>query len=275
LAGFALAASLAAQSSAALHGESTAQAAASRSGATLESGTQLNATLKSTLDARRAHVGDSVTAVTRHEVRSGGRVLLPKGSRLIGRVTAVEAAGRGQAASQIGVLFDHAVTPHGSSMPLQAGIAAVLSSSMQADDTMGDMGSMGGMEMPQPQPAAGSESGGGLLGGVTGTLHGAVQGTVGGLGRAGGAVVENAARGTVAVAGGAAGMARDSSGHLLAIELPASGSAAAQQGSVLRAQRGNLHLNSGTDVTLVTTASTPVADLQSSSHAHARGSVAH
>ena len=262
-----LSAAVSAQPAASLRSDTGAQAAGDA--AILSSGTTVRATLKSTLDAKHAHVGDSVTAVTRNQVRSGARVLLPKGSRLLGHVTAVEAAGHGRAASELGVVFDHAITPQGDSMPLQAGIAAILSSSMRAGKSMGGPAD-GDMGMPEPASASG-DRGPGLLGGVAGGLNGAVQGAVGGVGQAAAEAVGSVAHGTLAVAGGAAGTAQDSSGNPLSISLPAAGSAAAQHGGLLETRHGNLHLSSGTDLTVVTTASTPVAAAHATSHSRATG----
>src|SRR5487761_1728439 len=56
---------------------------ANTSGATLNSQTRIQAKLKSKLDTRHARVGQQVQAVTTAQVKSHGRVVLPKGTRLM------------------------------------------------------------------------------------------------------------------------------------------------------------------------------------------------
>src|SRR5438132_13381059 len=55
----------------------------------LQSGTQLTAQLENTLDARHAKVGDRVVLKTTQAIKQSGEIVVPKGSRLLGRVTDV------------------------------------------------------------------------------------------------------------------------------------------------------------------------------------------
>src|SRR3712207_4805809 len=56
-------------------------------GLNIASGTRLAAELESTLDARKARVGDPVVLRTTEAIKENGRTVVKKGSRLIGRVT--------------------------------------------------------------------------------------------------------------------------------------------------------------------------------------------
>ena len=47
----------------------------------------MGATLNKSVDARHAKVGDQVTAKTTGAVKSDGKVVIPKGSTLVGHVT--------------------------------------------------------------------------------------------------------------------------------------------------------------------------------------------
>src|SRR5258706_2955035 len=75
----------------------------------LQSGTQLAAQLETSLDARRAKPGDRVVLKIIQEVKQDGRVKIPKGAQLIGRVTEVQQQTKSNAESSIAVDFYPAV----------------------------------------------------------------------------------------------------------------------------------------------------------------------
>src|SRR6266446_1554808 len=58
-------------------------------GIKFESGTRLAGELQNTIDVRRAKVGDQVLLKTTEAIKSGGRTVVGKGSRLVGHVTEV------------------------------------------------------------------------------------------------------------------------------------------------------------------------------------------
>ena len=68
---------------------SATSASANGKAINLQSGTQLAAQLQSTLDVRKAKVGDQVVLKTTEAIKTGGRTVVNKGARLIGRVTEV------------------------------------------------------------------------------------------------------------------------------------------------------------------------------------------
>ena len=65
----------------------------------------MDAKLSSSLDAKKNKPGDRVEAQTISDVKQGGNVVLPKGSKLIGRVTQVQARENGQNQSALGITF--------------------------------------------------------------------------------------------------------------------------------------------------------------------------
>src|ERR1700724_1810853 len=69
----------------------------------LQAGSTLRAELAKPLDARKNKVGDEVIAKTTHDVKSEGRVVIPKGSKLVGHVTEAKAQSREQATSELGI----------------------------------------------------------------------------------------------------------------------------------------------------------------------------
>ena len=74
-----------AQSKASEAASNQTSASASHSGINLASGTSLSGQLQNTLDVRQAKVGDQVMLKTTQAIQSGGRTVVEKGSRLVGR----------------------------------------------------------------------------------------------------------------------------------------------------------------------------------------------
>jgi len=89
-------------------------------------GTEINATLASTLDSRSAKAGDVIVAQATETVKVSGAAV-PKGAKIIGHVTRVTARNRGEAESAIGVVFDKAVLKNGKEIAMRGGINALAS----------------------------------------------------------------------------------------------------------------------------------------------------
>lgn len=92
-------------------------------------GAEMNATLTQTVDARKARPGDAVSATLTEDVRANGRLLLLRGTMLVGRVTEAQARTRradsGDADSRLGIEFESAVLRDGQEVPINATIQAV------------------------------------------------------------------------------------------------------------------------------------------------------
>src|ERR1700692_435927 len=69
--------------------QTSSAASARNKSINLDSGTRLAGELQSTIDARKAKVGDQVVLKTTQAIKSQGRTVVGKGSRLIGHVTEV------------------------------------------------------------------------------------------------------------------------------------------------------------------------------------------
>ena len=100
-----------AQASTNANASSSAQAG--QNSASLASGTTMNATLSQTVDAKKNTPGDQVTAKTTEAVKSEGHVVIPKGSKLIGRVTECRARSKEEKESALGIVFDRAILKSG------------------------------------------------------------------------------------------------------------------------------------------------------------------
>jgi hypothetical protein len=98
---------------------------AAAGGLTLAPGTTLNAVLNGSIDSKKAKVGDLVTAHTTEALNSEGKIVVPKGSKLLGHVTEASAHSKGDAESAVGIKFDKAVMKKGEEVPLNLWIRAI------------------------------------------------------------------------------------------------------------------------------------------------------
>jgi len=82
------------------------------------------ATLETSIDTLTSARDDRFTLVTINDVGIGGKVVIPKGSKIVGHVAGVTSKGKDASKSVLGLLIDKAVTDTGE-VPLQAIIVAV------------------------------------------------------------------------------------------------------------------------------------------------------
>lgn len=91
----------------------------------LSPGSTIPVMLEKWIDARKNKVGDEVIAKTTDNVKTDGRVLIPRGSKIIGHVTVAQARTKEQPVSAVGIFFDHAALKDGHDLPLTLEIQAV------------------------------------------------------------------------------------------------------------------------------------------------------
>ena len=196
--------------------------------------------------------GDEVIAKTTQDVKSDGKVVLPKGSKIVGKVTQAQARAKWQDESQLGIAFDHAVLKDATQMPVSFAIQAVgnseaAASAAAADDSVMMDGNAGGMTRGSGSGAAGSR--GGLVGGV-GSTAGGVANTTGSVAGsslhtgnvAGANTGTNVAGGLTSTSQGVVGMPG------MTLSSVASSSTAA--GSMISSSSSNVRLDSGTRMLL-------------------------
>ena len=70
--------------------------------------TTVQADLNGSLDTKKAAVGQQVTVTTRQETRLADDTELPKGTRLVGHITQVQAQDEQHVGAMVAILFDHA-----------------------------------------------------------------------------------------------------------------------------------------------------------------------
>lgn len=239
-------------------GTSTSTSAgAGQNSTALSSGTALNATLSQPVDAKKNKPGDQVFARTTEASKSEGKVIIPKGSKLVGHVTQCKPRSKEEKESVLGIVFDRAILKDGREVPLNVTIRALAAAQSAASS------SFGGDDLSAGGGALGSARGsrGGALSGVRSTASagaGTVTNTAANAGGvAGGAVnstltAAGAANGTVGGLNAAGRLASNSQGVFgldgLSLNSAASSST---QASVITSTTKNVHLDSGTQLLLV------------------------
>ena len=220
----------------------------------------MNATLSQPVDVKKNKPGDQVTAKTTEATKSEGKVVIPKGSKLVGHVTECRQRSKEEKESALGIVFDKAILKNGEEVPLNVTINALAAAQSAASN------SIGGDDLSAGGEAVGSAraSGGGALGGVrsaAGGAAGAVTNTAANVGGvAGGAVnsTSNVAGATRGAVGGlnAAGQLTSNSQGVFGLQGLNLSSAVSNstQGSLITSASRNVHLDSGTQLLLVSQA---------------------
>lgn len=205
----------------------------------------VNGELVGKLDSKSAKAGDQVVVKTTESTKTADGTVIPKGTRLVGHVTSVQAHGSGSANSQMAIQFDRAELKGGQNLAIHSEIRSVApagnafaGSSMESEDAFG-----------------GSTMGGGVrAGGLARTsarLSSGVGSTAAESARASGHVVGNAATTAGGRANAGAGMNGAVAAHATGVRgVMLSGDAAGRTSGTLSAAKQNVHLDSGTQMTL-------------------------
>jgi hypothetical protein len=230
--------------------------------ASLSNGTKINATLATSLDAKRSKPGDEVEARTEEDIKQDGKVVMKKGTRLVGHVTQAQARANGESQSQLGITFDHAVLKNGQDVPFNASIQALASAQSAAASSTGavEMTDAGNTMGSTQGSAQGAARGGGLISGATSTAGqatGSVMNTAASAPTAAGGSLNNATRSAGAIGGlNSAGRLSSNSSGVFGLDGLSLNSAVsnATQGSMIVSTKKNVHLDSGTKLLLQSTA---------------------
>jgi hypothetical protein len=254
-------------------GHATAGASAGTSANTnqtgsVAAGTALHAELSQSVDSKKAKAGDPITAHTTEAIKMDGKVVIPKGTKLVGHVTRASARSKGDADSVLAMQFDRAILKDGRELPLQATVQALAVEQRAAavgPEDLQPAGNAGNIE--GGAAGAGSAGNRGVVGGVGNTVGGAASGAASTVPRttenATGAV--NSTVSSAANANGRAETGLSPSGELLPTSRGVFGlnglnlnanAANSTEGSVITSAGKNVHLDSGTRMLLVTQAAT-------------------
>jgi hypothetical protein len=143
------------------------------SDAGLSAAASVQAQLESTLDVKNAKVGDEVVLKTTQTIKRNGEVVVHKGSRLIGRVTAGTQRTKNSSESRLGLVFDR-IEGKDLSAPITASIVSIMN--IRAVASSADLFESDISGSSQSSGAVRSSGGsGGLLGGVGSTVGGVVN----------------------------------------------------------------------------------------------------
>ncbi len=198
----------------------------------LQSGTSIEAQLQQTLDVKKATVGDEVILTTTKTIKQNGQTVVQKGARLVGRVTEVQQKTKENAQSKLGVIFDR-IEGKNLSAPISATIVSITQAT--ANTSVGDTLNS---DISGSSTSSGSisrtNSGGGLLGGVTNTVGGVVNTTTNTVGG-----VTNTATNTVG------GTTQTLGRTLNGIQISQSSNASANGSATLSTQNKNLRIEKG------------------------------
>jgi len=111
--------------------------------------------LTKTIDAKKAKTGDEVEAKVTQDLKTGnGQVVVPKDTKVLGRVTEAQVRNKEQQESRVGIAFDRAVIKDAGEVPLPMSIQAIVAPPTQNPGT-----SSGGESSGEPAPSPGSTSG--------------------------------------------------------------------------------------------------------------------
>ena len=251
--------------------DASAQAAGSASGsASVVEMRPVKGELVNKLDAKSAKAGDQVVVRTTESVKTGNGIEIPKGSRLVGTVTEVQAYGSDSPNSHVGIRFDRvelkggqSLTIHSEIRSLSLPVSAAAMDSMGGDASLSSLGGGNSMGCGRGSMAGGGPAGGGL-GGVGGTA-GAAGSTPGGVANTTGrtpGTMNSAADDTVQSTGRLAGSATDAGGKAHASGIPGimlagRDSGASSASGTLWASKKNVHLDGGTLIVLAVAADQP------------------
>lgn len=97
----------------------------------LPAGTRIEAELQAAIDSSAIKVFDQVVARVTRDVTQDEEIMVRKGDRLAGRVTAIQSTGSAPADSSVTIAFDRLITTH-SVMPLNTVLIAVIPASVAA-----------------------------------------------------------------------------------------------------------------------------------------------
>lgn len=206
----------------------------SNRGVVLDSGTRIDGQLQNTVDVKKSKVGDEVVLKTTNSIKQNGQIVVPKGSRLIGRITDVQEKTKSNGASRLGMVFDRL---EGKDMgaPITASIVSITNATANtrvADTADADIF---GSSTTSARTSGGGSGGGGLLGGVGNVVGGVTNTTTQTLG------------GVTNIAGNATGsLAQTVSG----IQISNAVDGSVQSGTTLSAANKNIRLEKGATIGL-------------------------
>lgn len=135
----------------------------------IATGSVIPVQLTKSIDAKKMKAGDEIEAKVTQDLKSGnGEIIVPKDTKVVGRVTEAQARSKEQKESQVGIAFDRAVMKTGGDVPLPVSIQAIIAPSYLNSGNNGSGSPSAGQ--PSPSASAGAmPQGGNARSGSVGT----------------------------------------------------------------------------------------------------------
>lgn len=209
----------------------------------LQSGSIIYVELAKSVDAKKAKVGDEIQARASQAALSQGRVVVPKGAKIIGHLTQVTQRS-GEQRSQLTFNFDHALLKDGTQVPLSVTVQALgggTSAVTPFDSSAGNMGGNRGISssgMPGRTAASEAGPGYGASGGMGGT--GSTTAGSGATPTGGGISTPDSGPATVHLNAGSKGV----------VGLSGLSMSSSSEGTVVTSDKKNVKLDSGIELVL-------------------------
>jgi hypothetical protein len=122
-------------------------------------GSVIPAQLTKTIDAKKIKPGDEVYAEVTEDLKTAtGEIIVPKNTKITGKVTEAQARNKQDKESQVGIAFDHAIMKGGANMTLPMSIQAIIAPSYFNGNNNGP--STEQTAQPSPAPSGGMSPGG-------------------------------------------------------------------------------------------------------------------
>ena len=130
-------------------------------------GSVIPVSLTKTIDAKKVKTGDEVVAkVTQDMKTTGGEVLVPKDTKVMGHVTESQPRNKDQKESQVGIAFDRAMMKDGSALQIPMSIQAIIG---QQNDQNNSGSGTGEAAAPTGGASSGTTGSGSPRGGMGGS----------------------------------------------------------------------------------------------------------
>jgi hypothetical protein len=109
--------------------------------------------LTKSIDAKKVKTGDEVEAKVTEDMKAGnGEIIVPKNTKIVGKVTEAQARNKEQKESQLGIAFDRAVLKSGGDIPLPMSVQAIISPSYLSGGSNGNGSGSAAQSQSAPSP---------------------------------------------------------------------------------------------------------------------------
>jgi hypothetical protein len=158
-----------------------AQAGASEPSAGLSGRTALQVELTNGIDAKKAKPGDPVGAKLTQDVKSGGKIVLHRGAKLVGHVSEAKNISKENPESRLGIVFEKAAGKHGEEFAFRAVIMALAPPREESTNIAGDPTKLSSGPTMGGQPFGAGNAVGGPSASAAPAIDAATRGSSGGL----------------------------------------------------------------------------------------------